>query len=114
MKRIVLALAFVLAIVSIVVILRFIFPRYEKLLTDPQVRAAWEVCKSQAIEDRYGCFERSAVQTQNPDICWLVGATQDDWCMQSVYERSEDKEICEQISKIGVRRLCEEHFEKVE
>lgn len=107
MKRIVLALAFVFAIVSMVIILRFIFPRYGKLLTDPQVRAAWEVCKSLAIEDRYGCFERNAVQTQTPDTCWLAGAAQDDWCMQSVYERSEDKEICEQISKIGVRKLCE-------
>ncbi len=114
MKRNFLIIAFLLVIVSLAIILIFIFPRYGDLLTDPQVRAAWEVCKPLAIEDQIECFERNAVQTQNPDICWLVGAAQDDWCMQSVYEMSKDKEICEQISKIGVRNLCEEHFEKVE
>jgi hypothetical protein len=105
-------LVLVFGIFLVGAVLLLFIPRYRTLVVDPQTREVWQICKSLPQEERINCYELKAIKYQNPDICWIIGAAQDDWCMQAVYENSNNPRICDQITKEGVRKFCEEYFRK--
>ena len=88
------------------------YPSFRLIISDPAMRKAWQTCHSMAAENRAPCYQKLAIEQSNPDICWLIGPSIDDACMQSVFEASGDSSICSRISKPGVKALCEEHFRK--
>jgi hypothetical protein len=101
--------ASILTIIIIVFIL-FAVPRVRYIAFDNEVRSAWINCNPEKAHNEYECYEAMAINLENPNICWLAGANQDDWCMQSVFEASSNPEICDRIPKDGVRELCRLYF----
>jgi hypothetical protein len=77
---------------------------------DPDVQAAERACKGLDEGADYGCIERHAVETLNPDVCRLAGIWIDDMCLQAVYEAASDPAICEQIYLEGVRPTCRAYY----
>jgi hypothetical protein len=77
---------------------------------DPAVKAAKKACKRLDAGERYGCIERHAVESLNPDVCHLAGIWIDDMCLQAVYEAAGDPAICEQLYLEGVRPTCRAYY----
>lgn len=104
-------------LLGLVIILAVVYmlatnPPFKFVVSDPEVREAWQICRSVPAEARLACYEKLAVEQDNPDVCWLAGPSVDDACMQTVFEKSKDPNICSRISKPGVKILCEQYFRK--
>jgi hypothetical protein len=65
--------------------------------TDPDVQAARVACAGLKKAEHFGCVEREAVGSLNPDVCRLAGIALDDACLQAVYEAAGDPTICDRI-----------------
>jgi hypothetical protein len=78
---------------------------------DPVVRAAKQACKGLNAVEEYGCIERRAVESLDPDVCRLAGIYIDDMCLQAVYEAANDPSICERIYLLGVRPNCRAYYD---
>ncbi|MGD2164485.1 MAG: hypothetical protein PVH50_03045 [Anaerolineae bacterium] len=79
---------------------------------DPAVKAAKRACKDVPRGERYSCVERRAVDTNNPDVCHLVGMWIDDMCLQSVYEAADHAAICDQLYLEEVRPTCRAYYRR--
>jgi hypothetical protein len=102
------------AVLAVIFILLFVtYPPIKLITSDPALRKAWQACHSAPSETRMACYEKLAVEQDNPDICWLTGPSIDDACMETVFKSSKDPDICSRITKPGVKTLCEEYFQKL-
>ena len=105
-------MAALITVSAILVLAFFSYPSFTLIISDPAIRKAWQTCYSVSAENRMACYEKLALEQNNPDICWLTGPSTDDACMQTVFKVSKDPDICSRISKPGVKLLCEEYLQK--
>lgn len=56
--------------------------------------------------DPYGCIVAEAVRRQEPTLCEVLNAADDDRCMFDVYREVNDPELCAKLTRRGVREAC--------
>lgn len=109
-KKAIIGISMLIVISSIGYISYLYFPHLKSFITDSHVREAWKNCRSVEPRSLLDCYESFALKYDNPNICWMLGASMDDWCMQTFYKKSQDPNVCNRIPKLGVKNLCEQYF----